>query len=59
MVKRMLARRKYRVMLLNHEHATKYFKKEEALETCTGIYRENAKIVYKQHEYKTGAYYKG
>ena len=44
---------------MKNEGTSKYFKQEEAYETLTGVYEQNAPIEERTYTYKTGAVYTG
>jgi hypothetical protein len=45
-------------MVQQYAETTKYFTREEALETCTGTYNEN-EVSTRRKIYKSGAVYNG
>lgn len=59
MVRGFLQRRKYKIMRMSSEVASKYFKPEEAKETLTGYFDSNAPLKQRTHNYSTGAIYTG
>jgi len=59
LVRGFLQRRKYKIMQMSSEVASKYFKHEEAKETLTGEYNPNAPVKQRTHTYSTGAIYTG
>ena len=53
-----LERRKYKILQMSIPQ-TKYFKKEESMETLNGLYKNRTKEEYRVHQYQTGARYSG
>ncbi len=54
-----LQRKKYKIMKITSEVASKYFKAEEAKETLKGEYNPNAPLKTRTYTYSTGAVYTG
>ena len=59
MIRRFLARRKYKLVQSTNKGMSKYFKAEEARETLGGQYAGDAELETRTHTYSTGAVYKG
>lgn len=54
-----LQRRKYKILKLNCEVQSKYFKSDEAKETLSGTYQDSARLVQRMYTYSTDAVYNG
>ena len=58
-IKGWLQRRKYRIMLISSNVASKYFKTEEASESLRGKFNGEQKLRQDVFNYSTGAQYQG